>query len=177
MSNEEKKDLLQKMLLKASENDELLDVQLVSKLKTQTSYPGNTEHIQQEGVPRRSGRYPWGSENNKVLIVTYSRTKRKIDKVSYNVELGALNVNNTLSISEDIIKIVRHHYSIAYGVRESDNTNIYLIIKIEHGTKDIKGYFRKKEKAEDYCISMNSEIPDKNKICCGLFYYKEVKEK
>lgn len=165
MSNEEKKELMQKMLEKISNDYETVNVQMVSKLKTHMSYLGNAEHIQQE------------LENNQILIVTYSRKNIPCQKVSYDVELGALNASNTLEAAEDVIKMVRHHYGIAFGKQYLDSSTIYVILKKECGLLNVNGYLRTKDDAQAYCNLMNEELPYKNKAYGDAYYYKEVRER
>lgn len=87
----EKQNLLQKTLMVASDENELIDVNIVSKAPTE-------EDI----------------EKNKIFIITYKKKNREWRKVSYDVEHETVNATDIAQLAEDLIQILRNHHFLAF---------------------------------------------------------------
>jgi hypothetical protein len=100
----EKRDLLQKLLLKATDDKELVDVWTHTKIE-----PLNFEDLELT-ESSKSIKYSGELNSTQTFRIYYSKEPNH-KKISYDVDIDAFNPSNVLIIAEDIIKILRSTYN------------------------------------------------------------------
>lgn len=98
----EKQNLLQKTLMVASDENEIIDVNIVSKAPKGLTYLCQDTKTEED------------IEKNKIFIITYKKKNRKWLKVSYDVEHETANTTDIAQLAEDLIQILRKRHFMAF---------------------------------------------------------------